>query len=449
MEKYYKWPVLALLLTNLAGCLDSSDDTDSIDLGVCSVPEANEQLFDYLQQTYLWNNELPETYDPNSAPDMFTAMDQLRVAQDRFSFVLTEEDYQSNFVASKFFGYGFGHSINQDNSGLTIRYAYEAGSAWQNGLRRGDTIIQVGNELISDLIPKVQANQISWSDVFGPNEDGYTIAVGFKKPSGQIINAEFSKSELVANTVMATETKQLTIDNQTKNVGYLVFDSFRDVSVDELNNAFDKLATDQVDEMVLDLRYNSGGLIRVANQLSSQISGDNVIGEIFLQYIYNDNLSTNNENNQVLFSIGQGLSKLNLDNLVVLTTQASCSASELVINALSPFVDVTVVGDRTCGKPIGMNPTEICDHRVFAINFETVNALGEGRYFDGLPAKCSAVDRIVGDWGDVNDPLLAEGLHYLQTGSCSQSSVSSKKVLKQSSQLIDFSKGPFASRNEI
>jgi len=143
-----------------------------------------------------------------------------------------------------------------------------------------------------------------------------------------------------------------------------------------------KFAQENIDEMILDLRYNGGGLIRVAGQLSTQIAGAAVEGEVFVDYKHND--KQQGQNRTSYFSLGAGIEKMDLDKVVVLTSRGSCSASELVINALEPFINVVTVGDNTCGKPVGMYPTDVCDYVVFAINFETVNAEGTGGYFDGL-----------------------------------------------------------------
>ncbi len=432
--KAYQHLLMIFSTLVLSSCSDGSDSqfdklfTDSN----CSVSGANDQLFSLLQEKYFWNEGLPKSIDSNAYDSLSDALYELRDEKDRFSFVLTYEEYE-DYANSVFFGYGFGHQVTDNNDGLRIKYVFEEGSAAQNGLRRGDIITKVGDDLVSDLVAQVNAGTNSFSEIFGPNTDGYSVEVTFVKPDSTVVVADFSKGSIVANTVMASETKELTIDGESKNVAYMVFDSFKDSSRAELNTAFTQFKTDNVDEMILDLRYNGGGLISVANQLSSQIAGNSVIDEdeIFLTYQFNDNQSAKNES--IFFALGDGIEQLNLDKLVVLTTQSSCSASELVINALDPFLDVTIVGDTTCGKPIGMSPELVCDHVIYAINFQTQNAVGFGDYFDGLPATCSVDDEVTGDWGDDSDAMLTEGLNYLATGQCSAASVSTK-LLNQTNQ---------------
>src|SRR5690606_14565545 len=110
---------------------------------------------------------------------------------------------------------------------------------------------------------------------------------------------------------------------------------------------------------------------------------------------------------------------LNLDRVMVLTTASSCSSSELVINSLAPFIEVVQIGAPTCGKPVGQQPALLGDYVLFAINFQTVNSLDQGDYFDGLSPHCAVADMIKGDWGVASDPLYAEAINFIANGSCS------------------------------
>ena len=423
--------LFALSTMLLVSC---SDGDDQPTYESCSIPDTNNKLFSLLQDKYFWNEELPAKINPEAYESIGHALYNLRNEKDRFSFTMTREEYD-DYANSVFFGYGFGHQVNSAGDGLTIRYVFEDGSAAKNGLRRGDVITKVGDVLVSDFIQQNTGTSVDWTVLFGPNVEGHYVDVTFKKPTGEVRVATFTKGSIVANTVMAAETKSLTINGQDKAVAYMVFDSFKESSQTEFNTAFEQF--DNVDEMILDLRYNSGGVISTANQLSTQIAGRNVDDEIFVSYKYNQKQSDNNED--ILFTLGKGIKQLDLDRLVVLTTETSCSASELVINALSPFIDVTVVGDTTCGKPIGMRPEEVCEHVVFAINFQTHNAAGFGDYFDGLPADCAVAENVTGDWGDENDPLLAEGLSYLANNQCSSQSVAYSKSLTKNKKRKDVS----------
>lgn len=448
MKSFSKLASATVLSLLLSGCLLDDGDDEQVSFEQCSAPDANQQLYDYLQEWYFWEQDLATVFDPTLDAGVEEAMASLRVAQDRFSFVMSQQEYE-DYQASVFFGYGFSYYINDARDGLVIRYTYDQGSAGQVGLRRGDTITAVGGQTIADIL---SAGNSQLSSAFGPNENGYTTSVTFTKPDGSEVQTEMTKSSFVANTVLASQVKTINDGTGEKKAGYLVFDSFDNVSEQELNTAFDDFANQNIDELVLDLRYNSGGLIRVARQLSTQIAGDAVQGQIFTQYVHNENKTS--ENSTVNFSLGAGVEQLNLDQVVVLTTGSSCSASELVINALSPFVNVVTIGSNTCGKPVGMYPMAICDDVVFAINFQTQNAAGFGDYFDGLPVDCAVADEATGDWGVTSDPLLSEGLHYLENGQCSGASGMSRSknatsTIKVNSQVPDFTQGPWKAKQVL
>lgn len=401
----------------------------------------NLDLFAYLKTDYFWNDTLPEDINTNTWSTMPQAMNALRAPQDRFSFVMTNAEY-ADYVASVFFGYGFSHEVTENNDGLLIRYVFEQGSAYQNGLRRGDVITHVAGTSITSALS--QSSDLS--NLFGPNEEGHTVDVSYVKPDASTVETQFTKSSIVANTVMAAQVKDITINSTSTKLGYLVFDSFKESSEQELETAFDMFDAQGVQELILDLRYNSGGRISIAQQLSQQIGGQHVENQVFVQYVHNELQSS--RNSTTYFNLPANYEQLNLDRVVVLTSGETCSASELVINALNPFIEVTVVGGETCGKPIGMYPTEINDWTVFAINFQTQNAIGFGDYFDGLAADCVVAETIPGDWGDETEALLAEGIHYLQNDSCSAAGAGVNSVLKPAKK-IDFSRGPVKVRNAL
>ncbi|RUO21236.1 hypothetical protein CWE08_06545 [Aliidiomarina iranensis] len=403
----------------------------------CSIAGQNQQLLDFMDDRYLWNDEINTNVNPDSYGSVFELLDDLVVPRDRFSFIITEEEYQARYIDAEFFGFGFGIRDRTDLGVIEVRYVYDNSAAAQAGIRRGDVITEIEGIPMETWYQRIENGEASTVDLFGDNSDGVEREITYRKPDGQLFTERLEKSTVETNTVMATE--RLQIDD--KEVGYFVFDTFINRAEVDLNNAYDALIG--VDELIIDLRYNGGGLVRVANQLASQAAWNNVENEVFLTYQYNDNY----EDQVTFFDLGPGIERLNLDRVYVLTTNASCSSSELVINSLSPFVEVVTIGAPTCGKPVGQQPRDICDKVVFAITFQTVNAEGFGNYFDGLPVTCAAEDVIVGDWGDPADPLLAEASYHIANGQCSAAaSVSSLQVEETDARVLS---APVKSNNPL
>ncbi|MBZ9612492.1 S41 family peptidase [Rheinheimera maricola] len=407
--------IILTALCSLIGCGGGSSD-DSGNAGntsICQRTDINSQVYCAMQQDYLWYRDMPSGIDPGTYSSPAALIQAVAAPQDRYSFILTRQEYEDRFINATFFGYGFS-SIRADNdTTLQIAFVYDDGSAAQNGLRRGDKIIEIEGVSVAKWLSDLDAGTVTSNDIYGPNEAGVMRNFVWRKPDGSQLMSDFIKSEVTTNTVMHRSVR----DEGNKRIGYLVFNTFIELSETELEQAFSEFVAQGVNELVLDLRYNGGGLIRVANQLSSQIARNAVQGEVFLKYQYNDKNTA--KNSTTLFSLGAGRSALNLDRVIVLTTASSCSSSELVINSLAPFIEVVQIGSTTCGKPVGQQPDIIADYVLFAINFQTVNALGQGEYFDGLQPNCPVTDAITGDWGVAEDPLYAEALSYIATGSCS------------------------------
>ena len=204
-------------------------------------------------------------------------------------------------------------------------------------------------------------------------------------------------------------------DVRGRRIGYVFFRNFVEPSAAALDAAFGTLRATSATDLVLDLRYNGGGLIAVAQHLASLIGGSRTNGRVFTQFVHNDkNTSLNN-----LWRLDDPPQSLGLSRLVVITTRSSASASELVVNSMRPYMTVVVVGDTTYGKPVGQYGYDFCDKVLHPVAFALRNVLGQGDYYDGIPADCAARDDLDHALGDAAEASLSQALHYLTTGACS------------------------------
>jgi C-terminal processing protease CtpA/Prc len=136
---------------------------------------------------------------------------------------------------------------------------------------------------------------------------------------------------------------------------------------------------------------------------------------VFTEYFHNDK---NVARNRVM-RFEPRSHALGLERLIVITTHASASASELVINALKPFMPVFVIGSRTFGKPVGQYQVNFCDKTLAPVSFALRNANGEGDFFGGIPPTCPAADDLDHQIGDTHEASLHEALTVVATGRCS------------------------------
>jgi hypothetical protein len=118
------------------------------------------------------------------------------------------------------------------------------------------------------------------------------------------------------------------------------------------------------------------------------------------------------------------IGSINLSRVIFLTSRSSASASELIINALDPYMEVVLIGDNTFGKPVGSFPLSSYNRilqtnnvEVVPITFAIANSAGKAEYFDGFPANFKVGDSPQFPWGDARDLRLAAALQYISTGS--------------------------------
>jgi hypothetical protein len=181
-----------------------------------------------------------------------------------------------------------------------------------------------------------------------------------------------------------------------------------------LTNAFATFERAGATELIVDLRYNGGGFVDTSALLGSLIAGVNKQGGVFAKLRYNQKQAAKHNRDYKL----TGTNSSRYSRVVILTGSRTCSASELVVNGLKPYVNVVTVGNTTCGKPVGFNAPSNCSSTYFAVTFESFNANDQGRYFDGIAATCAATDDFSGPLGNPSEKLTAAALDYLQTGVC-------------------------------
>ncbi len=394
--------VISILSLVLIGCGGSSDSDD------CSIPDQNQTWFSYLQDWYYWYQDLPASINPQAYSSIQAMLDDVKSDLDRFSYVITREEYDAFFSSGSYFGYGFSSNTTQYEDSYVIRYVFSGSGAEAAGLSRGDRLTVINGYTVTEI----KNNNIDNATVYGPDEEGYTIEITYINTQGQTITTNMVKGTVNTNTVFHTEVFNTTAGN----VGYLSFQhGFIEPSSAELQTAFSTLQAGNPSQLILDLRYNGGGRISVAALLGSLIGGNTTNGELMATLQYNDKHQDSNST----YTFSDQANKLNINRVIVLTTGSTCSASEMIINGIDPFIEVVTIGTATCGKPIGMSPQEYCSMVMSAINFKVVNSEGYGDYFDGIASSCTVNDQIVAGWGSSSDPITAEAIYYAENASCS------------------------------
>ena len=258
-----------------------------------------------------------------------------------------------------------------------------------------------------------------------------TAAIEFTKPDGSIATINLSKTEFTANSVLY-DTVYHTTDG-SKKVGYFVFNQFFGAtSRAELANVFSYFQQQGINELIVDLRNNRGGVTQTQDTLADLIAPQSANNQMMYQYLYNDSLQAGKfpllakyfgiyggnpfapENNIIKY---KKAGSLNLSRVFFIVTSSTASASELLINNLRPYMDVKLVGDTTYGKPVGFFPIDIYNYSIYPISFKTVNSAGSADYYSGFAPDKLTPDGADKNWGDLEEPSLVTALNYIITGS--------------------------------
>ena len=383
----------------------------------CSVPSVNEWVNRNMLDYYLYSDLVP-----NVNPALFNSPEELvrelRFNQlDPFSNVqdaATQEEFTETGGA---FGFGF-RSEFDGNGNLRVTRVYDDSPFGRAGIVRGDIIVSIEGVPVNELSDELAFELLGDRD--NPLEATWEVVRG---ASGLTEFIPVTIGELTANTVIFSGTFSNPAFSGT--VGYLVFESFIRTSEQELDAAIADLRDAGVTELVLDLRYNGGGLISIANRLASQIAGPPIAGETLVRYEFNDKYTDVNFD----FNALSASPSLDLDRVLVLTTAQTASASELVINALQPFMEVVTFGQRTLGKPFISAPKLFCGKSLNAMEAEGVNSIGV-TVAGGVDADCFAADDLTRDYGNRSgsiEGMLGSSLDYLLSGTCDASPTFAKR----------------------
>ena len=336
-----------------------------------------------MRDTYLWADQLatgpgtnldPANFDPaNFDPKEFIRA--ARLPTDRFSRAVPAEKM---FGREKYYGF----SVAYGENGYWVTQVNLASAAGRAGVQRG------------------------WIMVDEPTAEGNAV---FRISPGNAmreINLGSGDERAVTSIILRWDALP---------VGYLYLDSFARRFREGTEAAFREFGEAGIRELVIDLRYNLGGLTNAATHLASLVASSTLSGQALIMERHNDRYRDLNWNTGRFDSRPHALG---LRRIFILTGGMTCSSSEALINGLKPYVKVVTIGETSCGKPYGFRPLRFRGTDFLLVSFELKNARGEGQYTMGIPADCKVEDRVNIYPGSRDDPLLAAARYYALHGKC-------------------------------
>lgn len=377
---------------------------------------------------YLWNNQIPGSFNVQSFADpaaIMTAIHPFSIETgftapvDRWSFAMkkTEWDLLSagmSSISTTTAAGDLGFSVFFKATGdLRVRLVEPNGPAGLAGIRRGWRITAINN---NTNITTANADFIV-AAVYSSVNSSFT----FQKPDGSTVSIDLTAGHYAEKPVYLDTVYNI----GNSKIGYLVFNSFLGNTAQissEFQRVFSNFKSQEVTNVIVDLRYNGGGYVSIAEQLSNYLVKSSASGSLMMTQLYN---SQNSKNNTVTNFRKAGA--INLNDIYFIVGRGTASASELLINNLKPYMDVKLLGPTaTHGKPVGFFPIPVGEWYIFPVSFRTINKNGEGNYFNGIPVNAQIADGLDKDWGDINESCLASAIKNITSGTYSTTNSSFK-----------------------
>lgn len=436
MNKYVISLLIAFSLVVPLGCSDMDDNAVPTSL------EIKDFVWKGMNLYYLWQADIPDLadnrfanqsqlndfLDPYSSPtELFNAL-RVPSPTDRFSVIYSDYTILEGALSGNTLNNGMDFGLKYINGTTNVygwvRYIIPNSDAATKNINRGDIFYAINGIPLTDdnYRTLLFSNDVTYTvnlANYSSDSNGFVTIT----PNGQSVT--LTKTTLAENPILLS-----TVINQgPHNIGYLMYNGFYSSFDTQLNTVFGSFVSQNVNRLVLDLRYNSGGSINSATKLASMITGQ-FTGQLFAKQQWNakaQNYFLANNPGSLENKFASGLNGLNLNKVYVLTTKATASASELVINCLKSYIDVVQIGDKTTGKNVGsitlydsptfaksnVNPNH--KYAMQPIVLKIVNKDNFGDYTSGI-APTTLLPENMGDLGilgNVDEPLLNAAINQI------------------------------------
>jgi C-terminal processing protease CtpA/Prc len=384
-----------------------------------------------MREWYLFPETLPANLDPapfNSVEAYLDALTATARAQrrDRFFTYITSIAEENAFFNSGATA-GFGIRLSYDTAGrrLFVAEAYEGAPALAAGIDRGAEIVAIGTSegnlrSVADIFAAEGAQGVT--NALGPSTAGTSRLLRVTDGSGTR-NLNVAKADFTIPPVSPRYGARI-VEDGGKRVGYVNLRTFISTADVGLRNAFSSFRAQGITEVIVDVRYNGGGLVSIAELMGDLLGANRKASEVFSVTTFRPEKSSNNSTR----NFQPQPQSVAPTKIAFIGTGSSASASELVINAFIPYLraNAALVGTNTFGKPVGQIALDraACDDRLRVVAFKTVNAEGQGDYFDGLASKieasCQAGDDLGRQLGDPQEASMRASLDFLAGRSCTR-----------------------------
>ena len=397
----------------------------------CSLRSQQDFAGGQIREWYLFPETLPGSLDPAPFTTVQAFIDALTATaraqrRDRFfTFATSIAEENAFFNSGATAGFGIRLSTDTAARRLFVAEAFEGAPALAAGIDRGTEILAIGttaNDLRTVDSILAAEGPAGINNALGPSTAGTTRVLRISDAAG-IRTVTVTKADFSIPPVSPRYGARILTDGG-KSVGYLNLRTFISSADTPLRNAFASFRAQGITEVIVDFRYNGGGLVSIAELMGDLLGGNRSPSDVFSFTTFRPEKASNNSTR---FFRPQPQS-VAPTKIAFIGTGATASASELVINAFIPYLraNEALVGANTFGKPVGQSAFDLaaCDLRVRVLTFKTENAARQGDYYDGLASKveasCQAGDDLSRQLGDPQEASTRTALDFLAGRACTR-----------------------------
>lgn len=386
-------------------------------------------IYEVMQENYLFYEDIPaeEKLDFFKKPaDFLASAASSKDQKGGYVFSHVDSVLTTSRATSTYPCFGFEAALVRELNALRVLYVQPNSPAKEAGLKRGDWIIAIDSQKISIS---------NYSTYITHPTKAHRFTLGKYNPYPENVDdPEFNYVEFdTLGVVQMPEPRYVEeqdvlkygiISSGNRKAFYLLYNEFGE-DTKALKEVLSQLGGQQFDDFILDLRYNPGGYVNTAHELGSALAPATAMGQPFLHMIYNDKINKTETLNLEASPLTGGVN-LSYENLYVLTSENTASASEIIINCLKPYMEGRLfqVGTATYGKNVAQQlftSEEAPGIELWLTTTYLSNSQGYYDYFkEGLLPDFEIEENYgaeLGDFGSAEDQLMQPVLYRMENGS--------------------------------
>lgn len=245
---------------------------------------------------------------------------------DAYTTYYTQKEYNDfkEETSGVYTGIGISMSVEPKDNSIVVKAVFNESPAQKAGIKPNDKIIKVAGK-------SVAGNDYSYvRELIGSAKEKSVDVCVYRPEDNKTYEFELKVENIVYPSVDYRLLEQ--------DIAYIKLSKFEDLSHDQFKEALMQSEEDGADGIILDLRNNRGGLLRIAKDIVDELIPEGVI------------VSTKDKNGK---SIEYKADDKYIDTpMVVLINGNSASASEVVAGALKDYKRAKLVGEKSFGKGV-------------------------------------------------------------------------------------------------